>query len=352
MPPLDPRSLPVTGYIADVWEQPDAIRRTVDGLGAIHGSDRVVAALGEGRYDRVVLTGMGASYHALWPVTLDLIAAGHVAAMVETSELLYYQAALLTPRTLLIAVSQSGRSAETVRLLEQTRPLGLATVGVTNDLLSPLADAATLVVPLDAGREFSVSSKTYLATLAALGVLGAVLTGHRPAPVRHALHEAASVVADYLAAWRDHVVELTAMFADIDSLALVGRGPSLAAVGTGALIMKEAARFPTEGLSAAAFRHGPLEMAGPRLAVLVCEGAATTAALNQNLARELTAAGAQGGLVGPSATCNALRLPEGDPVALPLLEILPAQMASIALAARAGFEPGRFQRATKVTTTE
>jgi fructoselysine-6-P-deglycase FrlB-like protein len=93
-------------------------------------------------------------------------------------------------------------------------------------------------------------------------------------------------------------------------------------------------------------------MASPRLAVLTFEGPAATAPLNQNLARELAAAGARGGLVGPSAHCDALRLPEVDPIALPLLEILPAQMASIALAARAGSEPGKFTRATKITTTE
>ena len=104
----------------------------------------LVQALNAGRFDRILLTGMGASYYGLYPAWLHLAAAGLPAIWVDTAELVHHAPALVTGRTLLWISSQSGRSAEIVALLRQSAanpPAGL--IAMTNDLSSPLAQACT-----------------------------------------------------------------------------------------------------------------------------------------------------------------------------------------------------------------
>ena len=339
-------------YLRDLLAQPEAIRATAEALARGEAEASVATLLEAARPPRIVLTGMGASLHALHPLLLELLSRGVEARIEETSELLYYRRSLLAPRTLVVAVSQSGESAELVRLAKLRRN-GWRMLAVTNCAESTLAAKADAAVTLAAGAEHSVSCKTYVATLAALAWLGGILTGRRNA-ARRALREmldAAGSMAAYLSHWRRHTATLARQVEGVRYLALAGRGPSLAAALTGGLIVKEAAHFPAEGMSAAAFRHGPLEMCGPGAAVVVFEGADKTAELNRGLARDVRRAGGKAVLVGPGGR-GAGKLPPASPRALPLLEILPVQMTTLALAALAGREAGRFERAAKVTRTE
>jgi glucosamine--fructose-6-phosphate aminotransferase (isomerizing) len=123
------------------------------------------------------------------------------------------------------------------------------------------------------------------------------------------------------------------------------------ATGPGALILKESTRFRAEGMSTPAFRHGLLEMVNPGLVAIVFTGDPATAALNESLARDIVVAGGRALLIGEGATVPALRLANLPPRLRPLLEMLPVQMLSLALAALDGREPGRFERAAKVTVT-
>jgi glucosamine--fructose-6-phosphate aminotransferase (isomerizing) len=118
----------------------------------------------------------------------------------------------------------------------------------------------------------------------------------------------------------------------------------------GGLIIKEAAHFHSEGMGAAAFRHGPFEMLRPDIFVLVYAG--EQPALARSLVRDVRAVGARAALVGPSAELAAFRLPDVPAVARPILEMLPPQMLSVTLAGMAGREPGRFELITKITTVE
>ena len=338
-------------YLSDVLAQPGAVRATVEALKGREAGETVERLLDAAAVERIVLTGMGASLHALHPLALELIRRGMEARIEETAELFHHRRRLLAPGTLVVAVSQSGESAELVRLARLRRN-GWRMLAVTNFAGSTLAARADEALVLAAGPEHSVSCKTYVATLAALGWLGAVLGGGRGS--RRALREmedAAGPMAAYLARWRRHVAALAQQLEGVRWLALAGRGASLAAAFTGGLITKEAAHFPAEGMSAAAFRHGPLEMTGPDIAVFVFEGAGKTAELNRRLAREVRSGGGRSMLIGPVGRGPG-KLPAVSERALPLLEILPVQMATLALAALAGREAGRFERASKVTRTE
>jgi glucosamine--fructose-6-phosphate aminotransferase (isomerizing) len=338
------------GYLRDLLDEPQVLERTLAGLQESAALSELARDLERGRFQRVVLTGMGASFHALQPLFFALNRRGVTTLMVETSELIHSIPEVLDAATLLVILSQSGRSVEVLRLLELRGATPV--IGVTNHADADLAKRADARVLTQAGEEFSVSCKTYVASLLALQWLRGVLCGGERGKTSDELHETAPAAERYLNAWRDHVRELWSEIQDVKHLFLVGRGDSLAAVGTGGLILKESTKFHAEGMSSAAFRHGPFEMTGPGVFVLVFEGEGAAAALNKGLVDDVRKAGGRAALVGSEAELAACRLPAPWTLATPILEILPVQMLSLALAAHANREPGKFHLITKVTTVE
>lgn len=341
----------MTAYLEDILAQPAALRATLEGLAATAPLPAWAHDLKASGFSRLVLTGMGSSFHALHPLLLRLVQQGICAQMIETSELIHHAMALLEAGSLVVAVSQSGKSIEIVQMLKRLGP-GCRVIGVTNTHGSPLAQQAGAVVLTRAGAETSVSCKTYLATLAALCWLGDQLVGDPSQAQFSQLSDAPQRVAEYLSGWQEYQADLVQRLRSTRHLFLVGRGASLAAVGTGGLIIKEAAHFPAEGMSSAAFRHGPLEMVSPATFVLVYQGSTETSDLNGKLAVDIQAYGGQAALVKASPEGGAFDLSGDAPALSPLLEILPAQMLSLALAKLGGIEAGHFTRLKKVTAEE
>lgn len=338
-------------YLRDILEQPRALDETLAGLEVSKTLHQLAVRLQEGKFKTVVLTGMGSSFHALHPLHIELINYGLTAMMVETSELLYYRNRLFDAKTLIVAVSQSGQSAEVVRLLEINRGKS-SVIAITNTPHSPLAERADATILTQAGKEFSVSCKTYVTALMALQWLGDVVCERDLRRTRQELKAACPAVRDYLASWKTHVQDLAQMLKGIRHLFLVGRGSSLAAVGTGALIVKESDHFHAEGMSSAAFRHGPFEMLSDETFVLVFSGEHKTRDLNQRLFEDVHQQQGRAELVGEGAASLSCTLPTAPRSIHPILEILPVQMVTLALAAQVGREPGRFELASKVTTKE
>jgi glutamine---fructose-6-phosphate transaminase (isomerizing) len=118
------------------------------------------------------------------------------------------------------------------------------------------------------------------------------------------------------------------------------------------MLQKEAAHFHAEGMSSAALRHGPFEMLGPDSFVLVFEGNSDVHRLHDSLVRDVVQTGARAALCGASVADGPFALPATEPALRPMLELLPAQMMSLAVSYLRGREPGRFERITKVTTLE
>jgi glucosamine--fructose-6-phosphate aminotransferase (isomerizing) len=333
-------------YLGDLLAQPAALVDTIATLPALPPLPARALAC-----ERIVLTGQGASLHAVHPLRLRLVRAGRSAFVVETAELIHAQSALIDSRTLIIAVSQSGRSAETVELLNmvdrsKSKPF---VIGVTNGADSPLALRPDVPVVLRAGTEHSVSCKTYQCTLAALEWLGGALCGEATGPIIAELEQAAPAVQAYYADWQAKVSFLAGEFPNLRHLFLTGRGTSLAAVATGAIILKESTRLQAEGLSTPEFRHGIFELINPGLYALIFAGEPATAALNESLARDVQRMGAHAMLIGENAAPGPFRLPALPARLRPMVEMLPVQLLSLALAALAGHVPGDFQRASKVT---
>ncbi len=340
-------------YLTDILHQPDALRDTIAGFDNQHFNEirRAAGRLATGSLKCVVLTGMGSSYHALHPLRLKLIEHGFLTEMFETSELIHFAPKLLSPETLVVAVSQSGQSVEILQLLEKAHGK-CAIIGVTNTFGSPLALKSDAVLLAHAGKEQTVSCKTYVSTLAAVAFLGDLLTGQEPHTTLSTLDAAVTAATQYLSHWEEYVESAVQQVHGIRHLILTGRGTSLATAGTGGLIIKESAHFHAEGMSSASFRHGPLDMVSPDMLVLIFAGVGTMLPLNINLAVDIRKSGGRAELIATADDESLFNLTIVPDVCLPLLEILPIQMISLALAIQANHVPGQFTHGKKITVVE
>ena len=336
-----------TPYISDILEQPAALERCLAALEQRPALKEFRTRLRDHRYRRILLTGMGSSFFAAIPLHYRLLRNGLDAHLLETSELIHTLPELIAPENLLVVISQSGQSAESLQLLELAG--GRADIlAVTNGETSPLALHSQAALFIHAGAENAVSCKTYLNTLAVLTALGDDLT--ETGPWLPDVRPAPQAIQAYLEHWREHIARFRQQMDNAHQLFLLGRGDSLAAAQTGGLIIKEAARFPAQAMSCAAYRHGPIELTSPQVQVLVFAGVSPHQALNQRLVQAIRQFGGAADLIASAPQTNpALTLPPVPAPALPLLEMLPAQLLSVALSERTGHEAGAFQFATKIT---
>jgi glucosamine--fructose-6-phosphate aminotransferase (isomerizing) len=131
----------------------------------------------------------------------------------------------------------------------------------------------------------------------------------------------------------------------------------MAAADGGALILKEAARVHAEAIGAGQFRHGPLELAGPTLAVSIIATEPRTLELDLRLAADLVEADTAVSVIGqagPSVPTQAtlIEVPASERALGPAVSVIPLQLLAWRLSVRAGLAPGMLRIATKVTTHE
>jgi glucosamine--fructose-6-phosphate aminotransferase (isomerizing) len=346
-------------FLAEILGQPDALRRAADGLVDQRGVVRALA--GHARGDGLVLfTGMGSSYDAAYPAVNELARRGIVAGHVDTAELVHFRAPALPSASLLVVVSQSGESAEVVRLAESLsgradRPRVLC---VTNGSDNRLARSADLLLDSRAGVETGPSTMTFGASLVVLAAVARVLAGDHPDASIDAVRRAAdtaAAAAERLLEDDDVAGELEAVVRDRDLVAVLARGPSRAAAEMAALTLKESG-VVAESFATAAFRHGPLELAGPDLGAIVLATEPETRALDIGFAAELVRAGASVAVLGARrlhvAGALAIRLGYEDRLLGSAVSIVPAQLLARRLAVGLGRRPGAYLRAAKVTTRE
>jgi glucosamine--fructose-6-phosphate aminotransferase (isomerizing) len=345
--------------IDDIRAQPAVLRQAIPDLQRqLEAFTPWAGRLRSGEIDQVVLTGMGGSFATVFPLQLALIAHGVRAWAVESSELLYDYAPLLTRRTLVVAISQSGRSAEIVRLVDAP-DRAAAILGVTNTPGSPLAERANAALFIRAGEESAVSTKTYTCTLAGLHLLSAALAGGSVSEAADQALMAVEALAARMPGWEQGVREIVGRIEPARFMVFLGRGQARASALAAALAVKETAKVPTEGMLGGQFRHGPLEVMSPGVVIVIFLGRGPARALNLALAADLVARGGQVVCVGKAedALSGALHIPLGLPDAVderlsPLCEIVPMQWLAAHLAMARGIVPGAFVHSTKVTTVE
>lgn len=305
---------------------------------------------------------MGGSYAVCHAPVTEMAGRGLQVSMADAAELVDFRRPTLLPETLLVAVSQSGESAEVVRLVLTLRSQARRpqVVSVTNGLDNPLAAGADLALDTRAGDELGPSTLTFGTALVVLSALTLVLAGETAeGAVEGTLRsvEQTAAVAESLLNEHPHLTrDLRSWLGDHAVLALLGRGAARAATEMGSLLLKEAARFPAESLETAQFRHGPLELAGPQAAVAIVATETATSERDQRLAQQLSDDGTAVLVISPdgSGPPSALRISAGElPRTLAAaVTVIPFQLLAGSLAGERGYEPCALERASKVTASE
>ena len=347
-------------FLAEIAAQPAAIRRAAAGLHDQLGELRRVPAVRNGRH--LVFTGMGGSYDTCYAPVTALASSGVTGIMVDSAELLYFRRATLDGRTLMVIVSQSGESAEVVRLIDELNrgPERPFMVSVTNGTANTLARMANVALDTRAGAEHGPSTMTFAAALVVLAAVAGVLRGDSADEALSRVDAQAQVAADavecLLALIDDRAQQLRAWLGDRPVLTLLARGAGRAASEMGALTLKEAAHFPAEAMQSAQFRHGPLELAGKDAAVVVMATETATREVDARLAADLVKAGVAVLHVacdGPAVDgAETIRIGPVDRLLASAPAIVPVQLLAWRLAVDRGFDPGTYTRGSKITTHE
>lgn len=259
-----------------------------------------------------------------------------------------YSAGTRYRNTLLLAVSQSGRSPDLLAAATAARESGARVVALVNVEDSPLARLAQEVIPLGAGRESSVAAtKSFIAALAAVQHLVAHWSGDNE--LLNALQQMPGQLAE---SWQLDWSPALAPLAEASSLFVVGRGLGLGIAGEAALKLKETCGLHAEAISAAELRHGPLAIVRKDFPVLVFAQQDATLAATRRLVSDLVAQQARVFCVGTDVP-GATELPSrsADPAIEPVLQIQAFYRLANALAIGRGYDPDQPVNLSKVTET-
>jgi glutamine---fructose-6-phosphate transaminase (isomerizing) len=353
---------PPDRYLVEILGQPAAFRRAASAMAA-----QVIALDGlatGGVGGPIVLTGMGSSYDACLAAAAALGAAGILVTTVDTAELLHVRRTMLERVGLLVLVSQSGRSAEAVRLAEEVRALDAGrrplVLAVTNGKTTPVAAFADFVLDTEVGPEDCPSTMTFAGSLVALAALAVILGGGAAeaavASIDHAAAAAAAASAELLDEPDKTGQRLAAWLGGRPTIVALGRGTGLAAAEMTALTLMEAAGVAAVALPTAEFRHGPLEVVGPDVAVVIFALEPGTESLDRRFASELAVAGAAVLLLGPTGSpppgVASIAVPGPRGILSPAVALGPLQLLARQLALARGRRPESFAHAAKVTTRE
>ncbi len=347
----------MTHLMEEIYQQPAALsglRKYYTSPGAI--PTKALRRLVSGWPPTVVFTGMGSSLFAAYPAQVFLSSLGIRSVVWETAELLHFHQKWLGPDTLLVAVSQSGETVEILRLLEGL-PTQAKVLAVANVESSTLARRASLLLPMMADRQTTVSTKTYTCAVAVLMYLAYALAGKPPRGLTQALKEGIEEIEKLLDRAEVLIPPAAEFFGQPAYAALLARGADLASAFQGALMFKEVMRLGAEPMSAAQFRHGPVEIINSAHRYIVFARQGKTAKLLLKLADDIRTNGGRVLLIGdqPFEDTTNVRLVRFEPVPLGLGTLVDGvyiQLLVHELALRAGLEPGRFWLATDVTREE
>ncbi len=328
--------------LANIRNQPESLRSVAEHQFGAGASELRAAAAAIRTAGGVVFTGMGSSMSAAIPAAYFLQSHGIAAEVVESSEWLHFGSAWPHERAVVL-VSRSGETIEITKLLPKIEQTGAATIGVTNVRGTKLDREAHHSIFINSASDRMVAVQTYTGTMAVLLFLAAAVVEEPETQWRAAFEAATEALSSAIEAAVAESEEWNAFLRGAEVVHLLARGPSLASVREGALLFNESARMPAVGISAALFRHGPVEIVDERFRGIVFASQTTTREIDLALASDLRAFG------GKVRVCQPKDVPSPFE---PLVEIAPIQVAACSLAETRGIDPGDFRYATLVTTTE
>jgi glutamine---fructose-6-phosphate transaminase (isomerizing) len=340
-------------FLTEIREQPDAILRLVERSDEIA---QIAAIVHERRATTIRMIGHGSSDNATsYGVYAFGLLPGWTALRDSISLVVYYGAELDMSRSTVLALSQSGRTQDVVEYVERVRERGAFTVAITNDPGSALARAAEETLLLSAGPELSVAAtKTYVNTLAALGLLAAHSAGAGEQFAAD-LRATAELLRSMTPELEARIASVALPFAFAGRMFVVGRGAEYSTVREIALKLLETCRVAAEPLTATAFAHGPVAALDSLFPVwAITPDDETLPAVLEAIARARHAGATviASGSAAQTVTGSDYVLPvptPPSPLLSPLLSVVPGQLFAWALARAKGLDPDEPRGLSKVT---
>ena len=266
--------------LKEICEQPRVVRDTLVGRMAPTGEldiDELGLSFEElNLIDRVYVIACGTSYHA-GLIAKNLIEGwARIPCEVEAASEFRYRNPIITPTTLVVAVSQSGETADTLAAIRDARIKGGKVFGITNVVGSPVARESDGVIYTKANKEIAVAStKSFIGQIVSLSLLSLLLaqakgklkTG-QVKMLFHELGDTAAQIQHILDTQGPAIHEAALACKDAASALFVGRGMGTAISYEGALKLKEVSYLHAEAYAAGEMKHGPIALIDPGFPVI------------------------------------------------------------------------------------
>ena len=320
----------------------DSLRKELDGI------------------ERIILTGCGTAYHAALIGKRYIECFARIPAECETAGEFRYKNPVINNKTAVIAVSQSGETADTVEAARLALSLGAKVIAVTNSHRSELTRLATVVVPVAAGPEICVAAtKSYTGQIAALYLTAAVLAGEK------AYSECAAKI-EKIPALLTRTLEdldmrsLAHICASSSGVYFLGRDLDYAVALEGSLKLKEISYVPGEGYPSGELKHGTLALIDVNTTSVVIITDEGLAGKSENAVEQVLSRGGKVAVITNIAEVEerfsgklpVTYLPKCDKLLSPLLSAVAVQMLAYKAAAVLGREIDKPRNLAKSVTVE
>ncbi len=358
--------------LKEIHEQPQAVANTLHGRldlesGQIYLDEIEISPERARQLEGITLIGCGTAYHAAWTAKYLWQRLLNLPVAVELASEFRYGEPYLSPNTLVVAVSQSGETADTLAGVRLAREEGAPVLAITNTMGSTLSREADFTLYTHAGPEIGVAStKCFLVQLAALALLGfrlGELRGSLPPgfDLRGALEALAEAPGLLEKALRleDEVKTLARTFYDKPNFLYLGRDLLCPIAYEGALKLKEISYIHAEGYAAGEMKHGPIALIDENMPVVVL---VTKHSVYEKVFSNIEEVKARKGIVialtdteSPDLVRVAdhiLKVPEADPWVLPMVFTVPLQLFAYHIAVLRGTDVDQPRNLAKSVTVE
>jgi glucosamine--fructose-6-phosphate aminotransferase (isomerizing) len=360
-----------TFMLKEIHEQADAVAETI--AGRLPDDDTVDFSEVDLDDDylrdlsRIVIVGCGTAYHAGLVGRYAIEEWARVPVEMDVASEYRYRNPVVGPRDLVIGMTQSGETADTLAAMRLAREKGAKVLAVTNAMGSQATRDADAVLYTRAGLEVSVAAtKTFVAQAAAMYLLGLRLAELRgtlePARLTELIAELKhlpSRIDETLADCEERVAEIAASHADQKFFLYLGRHIGLPVCLEGALKLKEISYIPTDAYAAGEMKHGPIALLDKSTPV-VCV-ATDSPVLDKVLSNveEVRARGAQTIAIATGGDQRVREVVEetievarGDWILQPVLAVLPLQLLAYGIARARGLNVDQPRNLAKTVTVE
>jgi glucosamine--fructose-6-phosphate aminotransferase (isomerizing) len=319
------------------------------------------------KFDRIILIACGTAYYAGAVAKYWFEQVAGIAVDIDVASEFRYRRPVLNERSLFIAISQSGETADTLAALRYCKENGLTTAALVNVMTSTMAREADISMPILAGPEIGVAStKAFTAQLTALAALALSAAKTRgtqsDAEITRLTAELVSVPRLITEALElDTIIaEMAKTLAPSRSAFYLGRGAQVPIAYEGALKIKEIAYIHAEGYAAGELKHGPIALIEDGTPVIVLAPMDELYEKTVSNLQEVASRGArvtlvtdvEGAKTGASMADDLIIIPTSDPFVAPLLTTVAMQLLAYHTAVALGTDVDQPRNLAKSVTVE